>query len=150
MVATVSLPQAEPEFHAVWDHWLLDSIVTWDRQPEGNHEIPSLEEASAPSANNSANSTFVSEGLGGRLSEIIGAVNRGTDGADALGGLPIRKRVRELPQQQLASKESLATSARLSVAQYFKHKVPAAAHQDISFDKEERGESQFVSGEESG
>uniref|UniRef100_A0A7S3BWC3 protein-serine/threonine phosphatase n=1 Tax=Haptolina ericina TaxID=156174 RepID=A0A7S3BWC3_9EUKA len=113
--------QEDAKLHAVWDHWLLDSIVTWELQPERVYAIPdpSVDEAAdAPSSSLAAvNSAFVSEGLGGRLSEIIG-------GQGALGVLPTRKRARDpaLAEQQVPSKESVATKARMSVAQYLKQK----------------------------
>ena len=117
----VRFSQEDAKLHAVWDHWLLDSIVTWELQPERVYAIPdpSVDEAAdAPSSSLAAvNSAFVSEGLGGRLSEIIG-------GQGALGVLPTRKRTRDpaLAEQQVPSKESVATKARMSVAQYLKQK----------------------------
>jgi len=130
--------QAETDFHAVWDHWLLDSIVTWDRQPELNYAIPSLDAAGAPTSEDAA-SAFVSEGLGGRLSEIINAVN-GNNGREELV-VPTRKRVRDVPAD---APQSLASTARLSVASYLKQKsatvnAPASGHDEIESQSGEEG-----------
>lgn len=44
--------QAEAGLLCVWEHWLLDSLCSWIRQPEGNYEVPlgELGSASPPRA----------------------------------------------------------------------------------------------------
>jgi len=32
--------QVEADFYAVWDHWMLDTMCSWDRQPESSYSIP--------------------------------------------------------------------------------------------------------------
>lgn len=39
----LSRTPAEDAIFAVWDHWLLDSLVTWERQPEATYAIPPLD-----------------------------------------------------------------------------------------------------------
>ena len=115
----------------MWDHWLLDSIATWDRQPETSYAIPSMDTGSTPSVTGQQdkNPAIISSCIDGLQRDIMRTVYKSAEGVvslDTCGELSTRKRMRE--QQQLSSlKESLSTAARLSVAQYFKEKLPTAA-----------------------
>uniref|UniRef100_A0A7S4ICT8 protein-serine/threonine phosphatase n=1 Tax=Prymnesium polylepis TaxID=72548 RepID=A0A7S4ICT8_9EUKA len=126
--------QTETGFHAVWDHWMLDSICTWDRQPEDPYSIPpaspEARDSAAPASAAPAPSTTVlaerNEGNGGRLSEV----DRELLGLD-VPTLPTRKRMREPQQQGLSvAREDVCASSgatRMSVAAYLQQKSTSGA-----------------------
>jgi len=131
--------ETDASFRAVWDHWLLDSICTFQRQAEINYAVRLDEEeveyivpgrldvapAPAPAA--------IADDGGGRLSSILGAVSKtqGQQGYPQMRGQPgamgepMRKRPREaeegLPPSQRADQNP--DRARLSVADYLKSKT---------------------------
>ena len=113
---------------------MLDSICTWDRQPEDPYSIPpaspEARDSAAPASAAPAPSTTVlaerNEGNGGRLSEV----DRELLGLD-VPTLPTRKRMREPQQQGLSvAREDVCASSgttRMSVAAYLRQKSTSGA-----------------------
>ena len=45
---TYTPQDGDPGFYAVWDHWLLDTLSSWQRQAEGSYSIE-MDDERAPS-----------------------------------------------------------------------------------------------------
>lgn len=87
--ASAARPRAPQEgatgFFAVWDHWLLDTLTQWQRQPETDYAISEEHEDDDGSGDS------VAAPLAGG---IFGSSRADDDGGEAAGGLPPRKRPR--------------------------------------------------------
>lgn len=116
--------QAETDFHAVWDHWMLDSICTWDRQPEGSYSIPptspEARDASVASSAASRSLGAPAEAASGALQgnahagngrTVLSEIDRELLGID-VPTLPTRKRVRDPAQLQGSASRKEAVSSR--------------------------------------
>ena len=82
------------EFYAVWDHWLLDTLTSWQRQSEASYAIQELDEDDAdgaPAAAPLLGGVFGPARMGGESADDI--VDPTTDDA-MTGDLPPRKRAR--------------------------------------------------------
>jgi len=115
--------QVDGSFSLVWDHWLLDTLCTWERQPEAVYAVPTdglIDRV--PAAASLVSAAAGSAVLGGsdRLSHILGL------------GQQIEKRPREQnnsSEQAPASRPRVhapASQRSVSVADYLKGKVGAA------------------------
>ena len=80
------------DFFAVWDHWLLDTLTSWQRQSEASYAIDANEDEAdgAPAAAPLLGGVFGPARMGGESADDI--VDPASDGA--MGDMPPRKRAR--------------------------------------------------------
>lgn len=115
--------QVETGFHAVWDHWMLDSMCSWDHQPEESYCIPPpspeaadprmpLSSAPKPSAPVMSDHDDTGVPIVGRLTEV--------DRQLFAGDMLTRKRMRD-PQEEGPAMSKYALPGN-SIADYLGQK----------------------------
>lgn len=145
--------ESDQTFRTVWDHWLLDSMVSFKRQSESNYAVRlDAEEVEyiVPGRLDPVNNAAPPSVLDASLNDILGAVGRtnqtqmrvqpasgnmhrhaavDSPGASLSGSqtasLPLRKRPRDDEPPKVTSQAS-NSSSKMSVADYLKSKTSAA------------------------
>ena len=86
----VGAQEGDNNFHAVWDHWLLDTLSSWHRQTETSYAIE-LDDERAPSPPEVLGRLQVQEQ---ELAAAAAAADSATVIEEDAGGLPPKKRAR--------------------------------------------------------